>query len=151
MKSSHIMSTRRSTRSSFTKKEDEKLQKICAAMGNNISWAKVAKKIPSKTAKQCRDRWTNYLSQDFTSTPWTPAEDKRLESLVETMGKSWVAISRVMPGRSANNIKNRWHKVLRKKRDQITGKEVSDQDASAFDLLQTLSGDSASEIEFEEK
>lgn len=37
-------------------------------------WSDVAKKMPGREGKQCRERWHNHLSPSIKKTPWTPTE-----------------------------------------------------------------------------
>lgn len=75
-------------------------------------WNEIAEKVPGRTAKQCRDRYQNYLSAGITNKPWTDEEDQILREKVREIGNKWKEISAFLPGRGSNNIKNRWHKVI---------------------------------------
>ena len=146
-----------SRRTKFTVKEDERLKSIVGSINGPISWTTVAKKFANKNAKQCRDRWTNYLSSNFKTQPWTDEEDARLMNLVDLMGHRWVAISHHMTGRSANNIKNHWHKELSKRKLETDGLQAPLRQMScdipstmshAFDLFEAMSDGSASDLDF---
>lgn len=39
-------------------------------------WKKICKRIPGRTAKQCRERWTYHLNPAVKKGNWTPEEDK---------------------------------------------------------------------------
>lgn len=138
-------------------KEDERLKSIVGSITGPISWTSVANKFANKNAKQCRDRWTNYLSSDFKTQPWTDEEDQKLMNLVDLMGHRWVAISHHMTGRSANNIKNHWHKELSKRKlethelQRPIGQgsyDLSSTMSQALDLFEAMSDGSASDLEF---
>ena len=77
------------------------------------SWEKVAKFIPGRTGRQCRERWVNYLSPDLDSSPWNIIDDTKLLNSVKEYGTKWSFISKFFPGRSYSQIKNRWYSILK--------------------------------------
>jgi hypothetical protein len=93
-------------------KEDAFLVKTVSA-GQCGSWEAVAKCLPGRTARQCRDRWSNYLSPVVRSGPWSAAEDELLVSKINEVGHVWSTLVRYFGGRSENDIKNRWYTHLR--------------------------------------
>lgn len=113
-------------RRKFTPQEDENLKCLIAQFGAN-NWVKVAKLMPGRNAKQCRDRYCNYLSVYHRKDPWGPEEDEILLSLLSIIGSKWVEISRHIPGRSGNDVKNRWYKHLSKKHPAIKALYVTKQ------------------------
>jgi hypothetical protein len=83
-----------------------------------LNWDVVAQQFNGRTARQCRERWMNYLSPSVRTGQWTREEDERLLALVNEHGRSWSVLSRLFNGRSENDIKNRWyshvqHEVVR--------------------------------------
>ena len=98
-------------RNKFTVDEDN-LLKFLVEEKKITRWCEVSKFLPGRTTKQCRDRYSNYLSPSITNLPWTQEEDQLLREKVDEFGKKWVYISQFFDGRSGNNLKNRWHKVL---------------------------------------
>lgn len=103
-----------SKRIKFTEQEDEKLRFLTAQFGT-LNWMKISEFMPHRTAKQCRDRYCNYLSEKTTNEPWTKEEDEILLTLLPIVGSKWVKISQHLPGRSGINVKNRWYKHLKKR------------------------------------
>ena len=99
----------------FTPKEDEILQNCVEKVGTG-DWDTIAKQIPGRTARQCRERWTTYLSPAVNRTPWTPEEDGLLFDLLKAHGKKWGVIVGFFKNRTQNNVKNRWNTVVRKAR-----------------------------------
>jgi hypothetical protein len=71
--------------------------------------------LPDRTAKQCRERWFNHLSPEVTKCPWTPEEDQILFQEYVKQGAKWAEIAKVLPGRSDNAVKNRWHASISKR------------------------------------
>lgn len=100
-------------RRKFTPQEDEHLLFLICSIGS-CDWMKIAESMPGRSAKQCRDRYFNYLSEPQKKEPWIKEEDDKLLSLLSIIGPKWVEISKHLPGRSGNNVKNRWYKHLSK-------------------------------------
>lgn len=98
----------------FTKNEDTQLIKLVKKYGMT-NWEEISRHMQRRTARQCRDRYKNYLIDDFKKGSWTENEDRQIVSLYHKIGPHWLTISKSMPGRSGNDIKNRWHKTLVKK------------------------------------
>ena len=78
-----------------------------------IDWNTIAKQMPGFNARQCRDRWHNYLSPKNSFQPWTLEEDLKIIQKVQEHGTRWSLISSYLPGRSDNLVKNRWNVVLK--------------------------------------
>jgi len=110
----HHQKKDRQKRKIFTPEEDEKLKEIMNTVEFS-NWDKVAAIIGTRTSRQCRDRWMNYLSPDNNHDPWTSDEDAQIIQKVMELGKRWSYISKFFPGRSDNAIKNRWYSHLQKK------------------------------------
>jgi hypothetical protein len=55
----------------------------------------------------------NYLCPSVKNGPWTEAEDRLLLAKINEIGRSWSVMGRFFPGRSENDIKNRWYSHLR--------------------------------------
>ena len=78
-----------------------------------LKWAQVATRVPNRSGKQCRERYFNHLHNKVKATEWSPLEDAMICRLNKVIGSKWVEISRLMPGRSDNSCKNRWHYLRR--------------------------------------
>lgn len=98
----------------FTKEEDEKIIALVKIFGKN-QWTVISQFMEGRTAKQCRDRYSNYLIPGFFQGEWTEEEDKLLIKAYKEVGSKWSFIQNYFPNRSANNIKNRWYHFLSKK------------------------------------
>ena len=114
----------RRARKVFTSEEDAKLTEIMRAQ-KFTSWEKVAQDLPDRTARQCRDRWLNYLSPNIRKDPWLWSEDKLLVAKINEMGTHWSNIAKYFVGRSDNHIKNRWYSYLKSRvRFDAAGKYI---------------------------
>jgi hypothetical protein len=72
------------------------------------NWSLVAQTIPGRSGKQCRERWINQLCPALSRDNWTPQEDTILIQQQRLHGNVWSKIAQYLPGRSPNNVKNRW-------------------------------------------
>lgn len=98
----------------WTREEDETITNYVAQYGVK-NWTKLAKLLPGRIGKQCRERWRNHLDPNNKSGSWTQEEDNLLIKLHAEYGNSWVKIAGFMSGRSDNSIKNRWNSTLKKR------------------------------------
>jgi hypothetical protein len=100
-----------SLRRKFTPDEDRELRALVERLGTK-SWEEIAHSVPGRSARQCRNRYKNYLLDSLVTNPWTPEEDAMLIKKFHQIGPKWVEIGKVLSGRSGNNVKNRWYKHL---------------------------------------
>ncbi|EAY21746.1 Myb-like DNA-binding domain containing protein [Trichomonas vaginalis G3] len=97
----------KSTRQKFTAEEDARLIELVRIHGNK-AWKKIASIMKTRTTRQCRERYINYLSPSVTNGPWSAQEDSLLIEKVQEMGPKWSKIAKFFPSRSDVNIKNRY-------------------------------------------
>jgi hypothetical protein len=98
-------------RKKFSPEEDMKLRALVNGFTRK-NWEEIATFMGDRTARQCRDRFQNYLLDSLVSQPWTPQEDAIIVEQFHHIGPRWVEIGKLLNGRSGNNVKNRWHKHL---------------------------------------
>ena len=72
----------------FSSEEDKKLAEVVEKLGAK-RWKVIASFIDGKTARQCRDRYTNYLRPDLVFDRWTPEEDLLLIQKYYEIGPKW--------------------------------------------------------------
>jgi hypothetical protein len=103
-------------RGAWTQPEDELLMKAVSQIGCK-KWTDVAKLVPNRTSKQCRERWCNRLAPNVKHEPFEAWEDAVIVEKQKELGNRWSAIARQLPGRSANAVKNRWYSGLKAARE----------------------------------
>jgi hypothetical protein len=92
--------------------EDVRLLEI---MGHTpvVNWDAIAQQVGGRSARQCRERWVNYLNPKIRNGPWTEDEDRLLVEKINELGHCWASIGRHFNGRSESDVKNRWYSHLR--------------------------------------
>ena len=96
----------------FTPAEDQLLSSLVPQFGLK-SWAVIARLLPGRTPRQCRDRWNHYLSPKINISSWTPEEDQLLIQKVHELGNKWSKIAQFFPGRNGISIRNHCCKLSR--------------------------------------
>lgn len=92
---------------------------------DGLKWSEIAELLPGRIGEHIRDRYVNVLDPNLKKTPWTPEEDQLLFQEQRRIGNKWTQISTVIPGRSENAVKNRWHNLKMTQRRKLR-KEAAD-------------------------
>ncbi|AEO62539.1 uncharacterized protein THITE_2106830 [Thermothielavioides terrestris NRRL 8126] len=93
--------------------EDLRLLELHAAYGPN--WTHIARGMGSKSAKQCRERYTQQLRPGLNRSPISEEEGRRIMEMVQESGQRWAQIARNLgTNRSDNQVKNWWNGAKRK-------------------------------------
>jgi hypothetical protein len=83
------------------------------------SWQQISKSMPNRNSRQCKDRWTNFLSPNITKGPWEEHEEALLCQKVSDLGTSWKRIAAFFPGRSEVGVKSHWQMMQRRTEREI--------------------------------
>lgn len=106
----------------WLKIEDERLLDLVLQMKHPLKWSVIASNlsslnlnpsVPERTGKQCRERYVNHLNPRLKTTDFTPIEDATIWRMFATVGSKWAIMSKIVPGRTDNNLKNRFHNLKR--------------------------------------
>jgi hypothetical protein len=107
------LSLGRHLKSKFTSDEDRMLIQLVNECGSN-DWRRVSQLIVTRNARQCRERWSNYLNPALRSGEWTPEEDAMLLAKYDVFGSKWNKIAQFFENRSDLSLRNRWHRLRRR-------------------------------------
>jgi hypothetical protein len=90
----------------WTQEEDMKLLQL-ARESNAKNWKKIAIILGNKTGPQCSYRF-NKLITEMNKAKWGRNDDIMLLGLVETYGENWQIIVEKMPGKTVEDIRQRF-------------------------------------------
>jgi hypothetical protein len=110
----------------FTKEEDQIILDFVKQFGST-RWERIETLISTRTSRQCRERWKNFLSPNIIHKDWTTDEDLLLENLVSQQGRKSSKFVNYFPGRTDILIKNRYSLLMRHLK---TGKRILTQVAN---------------------
>jgi len=102
--------------------EDELLASLVTTLGPN--WKTIATYFPTRTGKQCRERYINCLDPNITTAPWSEEEDQVIIEYHKKWGNKWSEVAKTLSGRTANAIKNRWHSNLKRRLERMESPKV---------------------------
>jgi hypothetical protein len=80
----------------------------------NFSWNDTADQLVGRTAKQCRERWFNYVNPDLNTSQFTEEEDAILMQAYYECGGRWAHISRMLINRGENQTRLRFRALKNK-------------------------------------
>ncbi|XP_076906528.1 transcription factor LAF1-like [Bidens hawaiensis] len=116
--------------------EDQRLRDYILNRGL-VCWSSVPINAGlQRNGKSCRLRWINYLRPGLKRGMFTTHEEQTILTLHGTLGNKWSQMSRHLPGRSDNEIKNHWHSYLKKK---IVKSNTSNEESSSVSSLKSVS------------
>ncbi|XP_076889082.1 transcription factor MYB72-like [Bidens hawaiensis] len=118
----------------WSEDEDDKLRAYIQRYGH-WNWRLLPKFAGlSRSGKSCRLRWVNYLRPDIKHGNFTKEEEDLIVELHKKLGNKWSEMAAYLPGRSDNEIKNRWHTHIKKRASK-------DQDVLESEHVQTIEPD----------
>ncbi|EAX85445.1 Myb-like DNA-binding domain containing protein [Trichomonas vaginalis G3] len=97
----------------FTKAEDEKLKRLVEKSGRRPNWKSISAAMKTRSPRQCRERYRNYLNPNIEHSEFTKEEDEIILSQFAELGNQWKKISESLHGRTGNSIRNRYHSLVR--------------------------------------
>jgi hypothetical protein len=101
----------------WSPKEDSSLLRLIKQHGRD--WSKISKIMKNRTGKQIRDRFLNTLDSALVRGRFSHDEDVLIQDLYARYGSRWTTISKHLPGRSGDMIKNRFFSVLKNQQKEI--------------------------------
>ena len=102
----------------WTESEDRSLKDIRES-DESGSWSQVSKLLEEsigirRSAKQCRDRYFNYLANNNSDSKWRDSEVDLVFNLFLKHGTKWSLISKEIQSKSESQIKNLFYATIRR-------------------------------------
>ena len=111
------------TRFKFSKEEDEKINELVKKFGQN--WNMIQSHFgPTRTKRQLRERWINYLNPNYTI-KFTNDEDLYLLKLYSLYGPKWSFIAKTIGNKSSVCCRNRFGSLKSKSKLLFESKSFS--------------------------
>lgn len=110
----------------WSKEEDEKIIELVIKFGPK-KWSTIAQHLPGRIGKQCRERWHNHLNPAINKEAWTQEEELALIRAHQIFGNKWAELTKFLPGRTDNAIKNHWNSSVKKKLDSYMASGLLEQ------------------------
>lgn len=140
------------TKTQWQKREDACLFQIISEKGIS-HWQDIAEELNrrlnvERNGKQCRERWFNFLNPSINREPFTEREDLIILTKRKQIGNRWSEIVKNLPGRTENQVKNRFNCLHKKARDELVKKKSSLKNME--DALKQIEHEAVQEVDEEE-
>ena len=104
--------------------EDIQLYELIRIFGTQ-RWPEIGDLMPGRTGRQCRERWNHRLNPNLVKGNWSEEEDSIILREKDNFGGSWAKLSRLLPGRNDNDIRNRYFALTRNPSSNEEANETS--------------------------
>ena len=122
----------------FTESEDQMLMYAISKYGS-ANWNVIARLVPNRNARQCYERWANYLSPFIKRDEWTREEDAILLQKFQEYQMKWTKIQTFLPGRTVSSIKSRYRKLTKVPKNKYYMNEYqTQQNETSFDIQNNI-------------
>ncbi|XP_071704853.1 transcription factor MYB3R-1-like isoform X2 [Rutidosis leptorrhynchoides] len=120
----------------WSREEDEVITRLVEQLGAK-KWSTIAQHLPGRIGKQCRERWHNHLNPNINKEAWSQEEEIALIQAHQIYGNKWAELTKFLPGRSDNAIKNHWNSSVKKKLDSYLSSGLLPQSESLPHVTRT--------------
>lgn len=103
----------------WTDEEDNLVKSLVDKYGPQ-RWSFIAKYVPGRLGKQCRERWHNHLNPIILKSEWSFEEEWVLYLAHIVHGSKWADMTKLLPGRTDNAIKNHWNSTMKKRVPELS-------------------------------
>lgn len=83
-------------------------------------WSRCASLLAKKTAKQCKQRWSEWLDPSIKKTEWSTEDDQKLLTMAKLLPTQWRTIAPIV-GRTATQCLERYQKLLDEQETRESG------------------------------
>ncbi|KIA75342.1 Myb-like transcription factor [Aspergillus ustus] len=102
------------------------------------NWSAIAEKLPGRSNKDCRKRWTK-ISLSSRKGTWSGAEDHLLRKAVAKVGFQWTKVAEMVGSRHPDQCAKRWHHSLDP--NVKRGPWAPEEDAALLDAVHRIGRD----------